>query len=108
MKVFGKFGRASFFCFAVRKVMGLGLMELVDGATRYARPCRPVKPLLMIWDESAKSERQRAQRRWDVAPVRYESGDVGGEEVDEMEFERALSTVEVLDWRLRKGREGIR
>jgi hypothetical protein len=40
------------------------------GATRYARPCRPMKPLLMIWEDRARSERQRAQRRCEVAPVR--------------------------------------
>lgn len=107
MNVLGKFGKASFFCFAVRNVIGFGLMELTEGATRYARPCRPVKPLLMIWEDKARSDRQRAQRRWDVAPVRKASGSEGGEEV-ETELERPLLAVEVLLWRLRKGREGTR
>lgn len=107
MKVLGRFGRASFFCFAVRRVMGLGLMELADGATRYARPCLPVKPLLMICEESARSDRQRAQRRCEAAPVRNDSRLAGGDEV-ETELERALSIVDVLDWRLRKGRAGTR
>lgn len=66
----------------------------------------------MIWEERARSERQRAQRRWEVAPVRKDgSSDSGGELPpleDEREFERAVLVVEVLDWRLRKGREGTR
>jgi cyanophycinase-like exopeptidase len=59
----------------------------------------------MICDESARSERQRAQRRWEVAPVRKSEGSVSGDEALEMELVR---NVEVLDWRLRKGREGTR
>ena len=55
----------------------------------------------MIWDERARSERQRAQRRWEVAPVRKDgSSDSGGELPpleDEREFERAVLVVEVLD-----------
>ena len=110
MNVLGRLGRASFFCFAVRKAFGFGLIELPVGATRYARPCRPVKPLLMICEERARSERQRAQRRCEVAPVRKE-GSSGGELVlEERELERAVLLVdeEVLDWRRRKGREGTR
>jgi hypothetical protein len=73
-------------------------MELPVGATRYARPCRPVKPLLMICDESARSDKQRAQRRCEVAPVRKAwSSFSGGEPLDEMELERAVLIVEVLD-----------
>jgi hypothetical protein len=111
VNVLGRFGKASFFCFAVRRVIGFGLIELPVGATRYARPCRPVKPLLMICEESARSERQRAQRRWEVAPVRKD-GSSGGELLfeEEREFERAVLLVveEVLEWRRRKGREGTR
>lgn len=33
------------------------------GATRYARPCRPVKPLLTTWLASAMSVAQVTQRR---------------------------------------------
>lgn len=66
----------------------------------------------MIWDERARSERQRAQRRWEVAPVRKDGSEGSGGELlpleDEREFERAVLVVEVLDWRLRKGREGTR
>ena len=66
----------------------------------------------MIWEERARSERQRAQRRWEVAPVRKDGSSVSGGELppleDEREFERAVLVVEVLDWRLRKGREGTR
>jgi len=74
-------------------------MELPVGATRYARPCRPVKPLLMICEDSARSDRQRAQRRCEVAPVRNDWSSVSGGEptLDEMELERAVLVVEVLD-----------
>lgn len=62
----------------------------------------------MIWEERARSERQRAQRRWEVAPVRKE-GSSGEPLLDERELERAVLVVdEVLDWRRRKGREGTR
>ena len=61
----------------------------------------------MICEESARSDRQRAQRRWEVAPVRKDESSVSGGEplLEEREFERA---VEVLDWRLRNGSEGTR
>ena len=66
----------------------------------------------MICEERARSERQRAQRRWEVAPVRKDGVSLSGGELppldDEREFERAVLVVEVLDWRLRKGREGTR
>ena len=68
--------------------------------------------MLMICEERARSERQRAQRRWEVAPVRKDGVSLSGGELppldDEREFERAVLVVEVLDWRLRKGREGTR
>ena len=66
--------------------------------------------MLMICEERARSERQRAQRRWEVAPVRKE-GSSEGELLleEERELERAVLVVdEVLDWRRRKGREGTR
>lgn len=66
----------------------------------------------MICEERARSERQRAQRRWEVAPVRKDGDEDSGGELslldDERELERAVLAVEVLDWRLRKGREGTR
>lgn len=40
------------------------------GETRYARPCRPVKPLLMICELRPKSAAQRAQRSRDTWPRR--------------------------------------
>jgi hypothetical protein len=44
--------------------------------------------------------------------VRKDGSSVSGGELppleDEREFERAVLVVEVLDWRLRKGREGTR
>jgi hypothetical protein len=70
VKVLGRLGRALSFCFAVRRRMGSHVDGVVLGATRYARPCRPMKPLLMIWVERARSERQRAQRRWEWEVVR--------------------------------------
>ena len=87
-------------------------MELVEGATRYARPWRPVKPLEMIWLERAKSEAHRAQRRWELWPERKESGSgglLGVLEVSlEIDGEREEDAVlEALE-RRRKGREGIR
>jgi hypothetical protein len=62
----------------------------------------------MICEERARSERQRAQRRWEVAPVRKD-GSSGEPLLDERELERAVLVVdEVLDWRRRKGMEGTR
>ena len=85
-------------------------MEDVEGATRYARPCRPVKPLLMIWEERARSEAQRAQRRWEAWPVRKESAS-GGLVLVVLSIEREReedALLSVLECRLRKGREGTR
>ena len=101
--MFGRFGRASFFAFGVGSSTGFGEIDDWDGATRYARPWRPVKPLLMIWLLSARSDRQRAHRRCEAWPVRYESaagGLLGG-----LVAEILLS---VLDSRLRNGSEGTR
>ena len=68
----GRLGRALSFCLAVRRmVLGSDVdVDWLEGATRYARPCRPMKPLLMIWVVRARSERQRAQRRWEWEVVR--------------------------------------
>ena len=67
--------------------------------------------MLIIWLESARSEAQRAQRRWDVEPARYEGveGEVLGEvaEADE-EVEVVVLVLSVLDCRRRKAREGMR
>jgi len=40
------------------------------GETRYARPCLPVNPLLMIWLVSAREALQRAQEMCEVWPLR--------------------------------------
>jgi hypothetical protein len=80
------------------------------GATRYARPCRPVKPLLMICVLAARSAEQRAQRRWDVAPER-KLGGAGGELLwidGEGGLVEIVLVLSVLDLRRRKGREGMR
>ncbi|KAI7288243.1 hypothetical protein KC345_g130 [Hortaea werneckii] len=91
-------------------LVGVGVGEVGQGGVLgfggvEARPCRPVKPLLMIWEERARSAAQRAQRRWEAWPVRKASV-VGGEEEELLEAEVAL--LSVLDWRRRKGREGTR
>lgn len=39
--------------------------------TRYARPWRPVKPLLIIWEVRQRWEAQPAQRRYEAWPSRY-------------------------------------
>lgn len=74
------------------------------GATRYARPCRPVKPLLTMEVVGIRSVRHLLQRRWVIgAGVRKDVG-VGGDDEGEVE------TVEV-DWvelRRRKGMLGRR
>lgn len=109
MYVFGKLGSASFLALTEIKLKGFGGIEDVDGATKYARPCRPVKPLLMIWLERARSERQLAQRRWAAWPDKYDSA-LGGllpgllllPSLD------VVAVLSVLDCRRRKGREGTR
>ena len=110
MYVLGKLGRASFLDFAELISIGLGLMELVEGATRYARPCRPVKPLDIIWEESARSAAHLAQRRWEVWPPRSESESGGlvlaALSMESLRQDEAL--LSTLDCRLRKGREGTR
>lgn len=88
----------------------MGEMELMEGATRYARPWRPVKPLLMIWELRARSEAQRAQRRWEAWPFRKESvsGGLVPVELSSMEFVRAEEALlSVLDFR-RNGSDGTR
>lgn len=71
------------------------------GATRYARPCRPVNPLLMIEVVGIRSARHLVQRRFVVGfAVRKEVG-VGGEEEGEVE------TVHVDCAELRRRRKGM-
>ena len=87
--------------------MGLEVREDWDGATRYARPWRPVKPLEIICEHWARSLKQRAQRRWDAVLERYESGPEGllGGLGDVASFAAVLS---VLDCLLRKEEDGAR
>lgn len=50
-----------------------------EGDMRYARPCRPVKPLETIWRVKARSEEQVRQRRVEgVRRVRRLVGTVRG------------------------------
>lgn len=61
--------------------------EVPGGETRYARPWRPVKPLLIMEVVGMRSARQREQRRCEVGwERRKEVGCVGGDEggVDEV------------------------
>ena len=55
------------------------------GATRYARPCRPVKPLLTMEVVGIRSVRHLLQRRWVIgAGVKKDVG-VGGDDDGEVE-----------------------
>ena len=89
------------------KPIGLGLIELIDGATRYALPWRPVKPLLIICDESARSEAHRAQRRCEVWPVSRESAS-GGLVLSSLSIEVVDVVESVLDFRRRNDSDGTR
>jgi hypothetical protein len=80
------------------------------GATRKARPWRPVKPFDMICEVEQRWVRQREQRRMERLPQRnggWEGGLVPGEKEPSEVSERFVATVEVL-LRRRKGRVGIR
>lgn len=72
------------------------------GETRYARPCRPVNPLLMIWLVRHRSVAHRAHRRYDVCPLRY-----GGEVLLAGEDEVGLLLLEVVEVEERLRRKGI-
>lgn len=66
--------------------------EDVGGATRYARPWRPVKPLLMMFDVGMRSARHLWQRRWEVGALEKKPVGCGGEDEgvlagDMVEFE---------------------
>ena len=106
----GRFGSVSFLAFAVLRPMGFGVIELVDGATRYARPWRPVKPLDMIWEDNARSEAHLAQRRCEACPSRKLSVSGGLVLVAlSMELVRATEAVlSVLDFRRRKDSDGTK
>jgi hypothetical protein len=77
----------------------------LGGATRYARPWRPVKPLDIMDVVGHKWVRQFLQRRRDREPDKYD-GDVGEEAAVSCDVE-SVASVEVLD-RLRKGILGMR
>lgn len=50
------------------------------GLTRYARPCLPVKPLLMIDDVGMRSARHFWQRRYEFGCVARKDVGCGGDE----------------------------
>ena len=95
--VLGRLGKASFFALAEFKPIGFGLIELPDGATRYARPWRPVKPLLIIWDESARSAAHLAQRRCEVWPLSKDSG-LGGLPLSSLSTEGVYGVEAEMAW----------
>ena len=65
--------------------------DIGGGSTRYARPCLPVKPLLMMEDVGTRSARHFWQRRWDVGcGVSKEVGCGGDEEGELVEVVDAL------------------
>jgi len=85
----------------VRKLDGGG------GLTRYARPCLPVKPLLMMDDVGTRSARHFWQRRCDVGRVARKLVGCGGDEDGEATVELVASLTAELR-RRRKGRLGKR
>ena len=62
----------------------------------------------MIWEERARSERQRAQRRCEAWPERKDSASGGEVELAVEETVREEIVLSMLDWRRRKGLEGTR
>lgn len=76
-----------------RRVSGGG------GATRYARPCRPVKPLLMMEDVGIRSVKHFWQRRCDTGRLERKEVGCGGEDEGE--------PVEAEIVELRRLRKGI-
>lgn len=76
------------------------------GATRYALPYRPVKPLLIIEDVGMRSARHLKQRRWDVGCVARKDVGCGGEDEGEAVEVVEVETEELL--RLQKGLLGRR
>lgn len=72
------------------------------GATRYARPCLPVKPLLMMDDVGIKSVRHFWQRRCDMGRLERKEVGCGGEEDGEL-----VEAVEVEIVELRRRRKGM-
>jgi hypothetical protein len=76
-------------------------LECGGGPTRYARPCLPVKPLLMIVEVGMRWARHFWQRRCELGRVARKDGGCGGDE--EGEF---VDVVEVLIAELRRRRKG--
>lgn len=67
-------------------------MDDDGGLTRYARPCLPVNPLLIIEDAGIRSARHFWQRRCEVGCVtRKEVGFGGDEDGDADEFVVSLN-----------------
>lgn len=77
------------------------------GPTRYARPCLPVKPLLMMDDVGMRSARHFWQRRCDVGRAARKLVGCGGDEDGEAVVELVASLMTELR-RRRKGRLGKR
>jgi hypothetical protein len=87
--------------------VGVYSVEAVGGATRYARPCLPVNPLLMMEAVGMRSVRHFEQRRCEFDfELRKEVGSVGGEEDGEGAVELVDAVAELR--RRRKGMLGRR
>jgi hypothetical protein len=76
-------------------------LECGGGPTRYARPCLPVKPLLIMEDVGMRSARHFWQRRCAVGRVERKEVGFGGDEEGEL-----VEVVEVLMAELRRRRKG--
>lgn len=74
------------------------------GATRYARPCRPVKPLEMMDDIGMRSARHFVQRRF-VVGVEVRKDGAGGELDGDVEDEVETVLVDCVE--LRRRRKGM-
>lgn len=98
---------APILCAAARAEAGETVVKGEVGATRYARPWRPVNPFEMICEESARSDRHLAHRRRDVEPDRKlgaggdeASPSLGGDEEGEAARTPELVLLEDEDLRL--------
>ena len=78
-----------------------------SGETKYARPCRPVKPLLIIWLERQRSAPQRMQRREDACEERQGGWDMGEDGMVE-EVEACESVLDLRELPRRNGIDGRR
>jgi len=107
----GKFGSASFFALGDDAPIGSGLIGVDVGATKKARPCRPVKPFETTCSACARSDRQREHRKREECTLRYVRGKSPGEiivgAIAALLSALVFDTFEsVLDLRRRKLRDG--